>query len=136
MRVDHIGIAVGSAEESLQKYLMLFGNPGYEVELSADGTMKIVHIQFDNVAVELLEALDENCAVGKFLKTKGEGIHHIAFQVDDIQESISLAEREGMKILGDPRPGSNNMLITFIHPRDMNGVLTEFCKPMTGGEKS
>lgn len=132
MKVDHLGIAVRKIEGTLEKYLHLFGNPEYEMEFSADGTMKIAHIKLENINIELLEPLDENCAIGKFLAGKGEGIHHIALEVDNIEESLALAKDQGIKVLGEPRPGSNNMLISFLHPKDMNGVLTEFCQPAKG----
>ena len=128
MKVDHIGIAVRNLGKAIEKYRNLFDDPEIEMEISADQSMKIAHIKFDNMNIELLEAQNDESVIAGYIKKKGEGIHHIAFKVEDIQKSIRKAEEKGLKVLGPPRIGSHNNFITFLHPKDMNGVLTELCQ--------
>ena len=128
MKINHLGIAVKNLDEAVKKYTDLFGNLDIKIEVSEDKTMRIAHLHFENLNIELLESLKEGSVIGSFLEKKGEGIHHIAYLSENLEKTLEKAKEMGIQVLGSPRKGSNNMMISFLHPRDLNGVLTEFCE--------
>ncbi|MEM6320936.1 MAG: methylmalonyl-CoA epimerase [Bacteroidota bacterium] len=129
MKLEHIGIAVKDLEKSNGLFKSLFGKAHYKVEEVASEHVKTSFFQTGESKIELLEASDPNSAIAKFIDKKGEGIHHIAFEVADIRAEMKRLESEGFKILNkEPKRGADNKLVCFIHPKTANGVLVELCQ--------
>jgi methylmalonyl-CoA/ethylmalonyl-CoA epimerase len=128
MRVDHIAIAVNNADHALQNYKRILNIDKIEVEEVPNEMVKVVMLNLKDTRIELLEPIDDNSPISKFLKERGEGIHHIAITADDIEKDVQRAMDNGMKFLGGLRTGSYGRKITFIHPKSLNGVLVEFCQ--------
>jgi methylmalonyl-CoA/ethylmalonyl-CoA epimerase len=128
MRVDHIAIAVNNADHALQNYKRILNIDKIEVEEVPNEMVKVVMLNLKDTRIELLEPIDDNSPISKFLKERGEGIHHIAITADDIERDVQRAMENGMKFLGGLRTGSYGRKITFIHPKSLNGVLVEFCQ--------
>ncbi len=128
-KIEHIGIAVKSLEESNVLFAKLFGNPPYkEEEVESEGVKTSFFMNGPN-KIELLEATNANSPIAKFLEKKGEGIHHIAFDVEDIESEVERLKGEGFVILNDkPKKGADNKLVVFLHPKSTNGVLIELCQ--------
>ncbi|NER17372.1 methylmalonyl-CoA epimerase [Spongiivirga citrea] len=128
-KIEHIGIAVKSIEKSNTLFAKLFGEPHYKIE---DVLSEGVNTSFFMVGpnkIELLEATKEDSPIAKFIEKKGEGIHHIAFAVDDIEAEISRLKGEGFTVLNEtPKKGADNKLVAFLHPKTTNGVLVELCQ--------
>jgi methylmalonyl-CoA/ethylmalonyl-CoA epimerase len=128
MRVDHIAIAVNNADHALENYKRILNIDKIEVEEVPSEMVKVVMLNLKDTRIELLEPIDDNSPISKFLKERGEGIHHIAITADDIEKDVQRAMDNGMKFLGGLRTGSYGRKITFIHPKSLNGVLVEFCQ--------
>lgn len=128
MRVDHIAIAVNSAETALENYKKILNIDKIEIENVPTEKVKVVMLNLQDTRIELLEPMDDNSPISKFLREKGEGIHHIAITADEIENDVKRAKDVGMRFLGDIREGSYGRKITFIHPKSLNGVLIEFCQ--------
>jgi methylmalonyl-CoA/ethylmalonyl-CoA epimerase len=128
MRVDHIAIAVNSAENALENYKKLLNVDKIEIEEVPNEMVKVVMINLQDTRIELLEPTNENSPISKFLKDRGEGIHHIAITADEIETDVNHAIDKGIKFLGGLRTGSYGRKITFIHPKSLNGVLVELCQ--------
>lgn len=128
-KIEHIGIAVKSLKESNLLFEKLFGYPPYkEEEVVSEGVKTSFFINGPN-KIELLEATNPESPIAKFLEKKGEGIHHIAFDVEDIIEDISRLKKEGFVVLNEvPKKGADNKLVVFLHPKGTNGVLVELCQ--------
>lgn len=128
-KIEHIGIAVKSLKESNLVFEKLFGQPAYkEEEVESEGVKTSFFMNGPN-KIELLEATKEDSPIAKFIDKKGEGIHHIAFDVDDIESEISRLEVEGFIVLNEkPKKGADNKLVAFLHPKSTNGVLIELCQ--------
>ena len=128
-KIEHIGIAVANLEESSMIYEKLFGAPAYkEEEVASEGVKTAFFISGPN-KIELLEATNPESPIAKFIAKKGEGIHHIAFDVDDIIAEIDRLEKEGFIVLNEtPKKGADNKLVAFLHPKSTNGVLIELCQ--------
>ncbi len=128
-KIEHIGIAVKSLKESNLVFEKLFGQPAYkEEEVESEGVKTSFFMNGPN-KIELLEATKEDSPIAKFIGKKGEGIHHIAFDVDDIESEISRLEAEGFIVLNEkPKKGADNKLVAFLHPKSTNGVLIELCQ--------
>ena len=126
-KLDHIGIAVKSIEEALKLYSGLLGyQPKGEELLEARG-IKVCFIDVNGTKIELLQPIREDSEISKYLEKKGEGLHHLAYSVDNVQEMIDKAKAMEFTLLSDtPKPGAHNTLIVFMHPKSANGVLTEF----------
>ena len=128
-KIEHLGIAVKNLEESNALFKKLFGKDLYKVETVESEKVATSFFSLGESKIELLEAQDENSAIAKFLVKKGEGIHHMAFEVDDIYAEISRLKGEGFEILNpEPKKGADNKLICFLHPKSTNGVLIELCQ--------
>lgn len=128
-KIEHIGIAVNSLEVSNVLFEKLFGEPAYKQEEAINQGVKTSFFMNGFNKIELLEPINQESSVAKFLKKRGEGIHHIAFDVEDIYSEIERLEREGFQVLGDsPTKGTDNKLVIFLHPKDTNGVLIELCQ--------
>lgn len=124
-KIDHIGIAVNSIEEKIKIYRDFLGFKEIEIELLSDRGLKVAMIQVGESKIELLESIDENSTIKKYLDKKGEGIHHIAFEVDNFKEVDSLASNENLKLLGKPSKGAGGTEVVFLHPKTTGGVLME-----------
>jgi methylmalonyl-CoA/ethylmalonyl-CoA epimerase len=132
MRVDHIAIAVKNVEEALKNYQNILNIDKIEIEEVPSEKVRVVMLNLEDTRIELLEPTAENSPISKFLNEKGEGIHHIAITADNIEEDVARGQKKGMRFLGEIRTGSYGRKITFIHPKSLNGVLTEFCQSSPG----
>lgn len=127
--VEHIGIAVKSITESDQLYHRLLGVPSYKHEEVPTQMVITSFFSAGPVKIELLQATHSESPVSKFIDRKGEGIHHIAFEVDDIRSEMRRLKKEGFELLQDePTIGADNKWVCFIHPRSAHGVLVELCQ--------
>ncbi|WP_445718386.1 methylmalonyl-CoA epimerase [Flavobacterium sp.] len=128
-KIEHIGIAVKNIEESNMVFEKLFGQPPYKhEEVKSEGVKTSFFMNGPN-KIELLEATSPDSPIAKFLEKKGEGIHHIAFDVEDICAEISRLKDEGFVVLNEtPKKGADNKLVAFLHPKGTNGVLVELCQ--------
>ncbi len=128
-KIEHIGIAVKSLKESNILFEKLFGLPAYkEEEVISEGVKTSFFMNGPN-KIELLEATNSESPIAKFLEKKGEGIHHIAFAVENIVEEIARLKSEGFMILNEiPKKGADNKLVAFLHPKSTNSVLIELCQ--------
>ena len=128
-KIEHIGIAVKSLEVSNLVFEKLFGAPSYKQEEVVSEGVKTSFFMNGPNKIELLEATSENSTIAKFIEKKGEGIHHIAFDVEDIVSEIERLKKEGFVILNEsPKKGADNKLVAFLHPKSTNGVLIELCQ--------
>ncbi|MEI7660662.1 MAG: methylmalonyl-CoA epimerase [Bacteroidota bacterium] len=126
--IEHLGIAVKSLEESIPYYENLLGTKCYNVEEVRDQRVKTAFFLVGQTKIELLESTDPEGPIGKFLEKKGEGIHHIAFAVDDASAALAEAETNGLTLIDKvSRKGAEGMNIGFLHPKSTHGVLIEFC---------
>lgn len=128
MRMDHIAIAVNDANIALENYKKILKIDKIVVEEVPNEKVKVVMLNLEDTRLELIEPLDDSSPISKFLKERGEGIHHIAITADEIESDVNHAKENGMKFLGELRTGSYGRKITFIHPKSLNGVLVEFCQ--------
>jgi len=128
-KIEHIGIAVKSLETSNLLFEKLFGNPPYKQEEVISEGVKTSFFMNGPNKIELLEATNEDSPIAKFLEKKGEGIHHIAFDVEDLLSEIARLQKEGFVVLNEtPKKGADNKLVAFLHPKGTNGVLIELCQ--------
>lgn len=128
-KIEHIGIAVKDLETSNKLFASLFGKQHYKTETVAEEGVKTSFFKTGINKIELLEATNPNSPIAKFIDKKGEGIHHIAFAVDDIKSEIERLKNEGFTVLNEtPKKGADNKLVAFLHPKTTNGVLIELCQ--------
>jgi len=128
-KIEHIGIAVKSLSQSIAIYQKLLNTDCYKTELVASEYVHTAFLKIGENKVELLEATAQDSAIAKFIERKGEGIHHIAFAVDDILEEMERLRNEGFTLLSDsPKKGADNKMVCFVHPKETNGVLIELCQ--------
>ena len=137
MRVDHIAIAVKNVEEALKNYQKILNVDHLEIEEVPTEKVKVAMLMLQDTRIELMEPTSPDSQISKFLEERGEGIHHIAITADDIEKDVARASANGMRMLGGLRSGSYGRRITFIHPKSLHGVLTEFCEapPENGKEE-
>lgn len=128
-KIEHIGIAVKNIESSNTLFSKLFGTPHYKMETVETEGVKTSFFKVGTNKIELLEAIHPDSPIAKFIEKKGEGIHHIAFDVDDIESEVKRLKSEGFTILNEtPKKGADNKLVVFLHPKTTNGVLIELCQ--------
>jgi methylmalonyl-CoA/ethylmalonyl-CoA epimerase len=128
-KIEHIGIAVNNIEAAIETYTQLLGSPCYKTEAVESEGVKTAFFQVGESKIELLEASNENSPIAKFIAKKGEGIHHIAFDVTDITASMKDLSEKGFQLLNEvPKNGADNKLVAFLHPKSSNGVLVELCQ--------
>lgn len=128
-KIEHVGIAVNSLSKSVPLYEILLNTSCYKTEIVASESVNTAFFKTGENKVELLEATDENSAIARFLEKKGEGIHHIAFAVDNILEEMERLKTNGFELLNDvPKKGADNKMVCFVHPKNTNGVLIELCQ--------
>ena len=128
MRIDHVAIAVNNLDQAIKNYQKIFDTNNIEVEVVGNEKVRVAMINLEDTRIELMEPTEESSTIAKYLEKNGEGIHHIAITADNIEQDISRASVNGMKILGQLRTGSYGRKITFIHPKSLNGVLLELCE--------
>lgn len=128
-KIEHIGIAVKNLDASNKLYEKLLGKPHYKIEEVLSEGVKTSFFEVGPNKIELLEATKADSPIAKFLEKKGEGIHHIAFAVDDIEKEMARLEKEGFVLLSKiPKQGADNKLVAFVHPKTAGGVLVELCQ--------
>lgn len=128
-KIEHIGIAVKDLEVSNILFAKLFGKPHYKTETVESEGVKTSFFDVGPNKIELLEAMHYDSPIAKFIEKRGEGVHHIAFAVDDIVSEIKRLKSEGFTVLNEvPKKGADNKLVAFLHPKSTNGVLIELCQ--------
>jgi methylmalonyl-CoA/ethylmalonyl-CoA epimerase len=128
-KIEHIGIAVKDLEAANALYEKLLGSPAYKTETVASEGVRTAFFGAGPNKVELLEAMDDGSPIAKFLEKRGEGVHHIAFLVDDIVAELARLKKEGFVLLNEsPKKGADNKWVAFVHPKSANGVLVELCQ--------
>ena len=128
-KIEHIGIAVNDLDSAILVYEKLFGAPSYKQEEVTSEGVKTAFFKNGPNKIELLEATNLESPIAKFIAKKGEGIHHIAFDVDDIVAEITRLKSEGFIVLNEvPKKGADNKLVAFLHPKSTRGVLIELCQ--------
>lgn len=128
-KIEHIGIAVKSLKESNALFEKLFGKSHYKIEEVKSEGVNTSFFKIGENKIELLEATKPDSPIAKFIEKKGEGIHHIAFDVNDIEAEIKRLKKEGFEVLNDiPKRGADNKLVAFLHPKSTNSVLIELCQ--------
>lgn len=129
LKIDHIGIAVRDMANSNELFRKLLGATHYKIETVETEKVATSFFQIGESKIELLEATDPDSPIAKFIEKRGEGIHHIAFEVADIRAEIERLEQEGFVPLNrEPKRGADNKLVAFLHPKSSNGVLVELCQ--------
>ncbi len=127
--IEHIGIAVRSLDEAIPYYESVLGLKCYAIEEVKEQKVRTAFFKVGQTKIELLEPTDPDSPVGKFIEKKGEGMHHIAFAVNDIEGHLRDAEEKGVRLIDSiPRKGAEGLDIAFLHPKSTFGVLTEFCQ--------
>ncbi|KAF2341215.1 methylmalonyl-CoA epimerase [Flavobacterium tistrianum] len=128
-KIEHIGIAVKNMDEANVLFEKMLGVPSYKMEAVESEGVLTSFFQTGNNKIELLVATNPESPIAKFLEKKGEGIHHIAFDVDDIEAEIARLKNEGFVLINEvPKKGADNKLVVFLHPKNTNGVLVELCQ--------
>lgn len=131
-KIEHIGIAVKNLEKANAIYAALLGEKHYKKETVESEGVTTSFFKVGDSKIELLEASNPESPIAKFIEKRGEGIHHIAFYVDDIVEEIKRLKKEGFVVLNEtPKMGADNKLVCFLHPKSSNGVLVELCQEYT-----
>jgi methylmalonyl-CoA/ethylmalonyl-CoA epimerase len=129
LKVEHIGIAVRTLADSVPLFEKLLNSQCYKTEMVDSEKVNTAFFKKGETKIELLESVDENGVVSKFIERKGEGLHHIAFEVADIGSEMERLKNEGFILLNDkPKPGADNKLVCFLHPKSTSGVLVELCQ--------
>jgi methylmalonyl-CoA/ethylmalonyl-CoA epimerase len=128
LRVDHVAIAVNSVTEALKNYEKILKIDKIDIEDVPTERVKVAILRLEDTRIELMEPTADDSPIKKFLMDRGEGIHHIAITADDIENDVERAIASGTRMIGNIRTGSYGRKITFIHPKSMHGVLTEFCQ--------
>ncbi len=131
-KIEHIGIAVRDLERSTSLYETLLGTPCYKTETVASEKVDTAFFKTGESKVELLAATAPDSVIASYIEKRGEGIHHIAFEVDDIRAEMARLAGEGFRLLQDePKKGADNKLVAFVHPKNTNGVLVELCQSVS-----
>ena len=127
--IEHIGIAVRSLEEAIPFYEKMLGTKCYAIEEVKDQKVKTAFLKIGQTKIELLESTDPEGPIGKHIEKRGEGIHHIAYAVENIESHLKEAEESGIRLIDQKsRKGAEGLDIAFLHPKSTFGVLTEFCE--------
>jgi len=127
--IEHIGIVVKNLDDAIRLYEKLFGLECYKIEEVADQKVRTAFFLIGQTKIELLESTDPDGPIGKFIEKRGEGVHHIAFSVENIEEKLTEAEQAGITLIDkNPRKGADGLDIAFLHPKSTAGVLIEICE--------
>lgn len=127
-RIEHIGIAVKDLESAINFYQTLLGIECYSIEEVKDQKVKTAFLKVGETKIELLESTDPEGPISKFIEKKGEGFHHIAYEVDDLSTTLAQLPESIQRIDNTPRKGAEGLIIAFLHPKSTGGVLTELCE--------
>ena len=128
MKIEHLGIAVKDLGISNELFQKLLGKPAYKEETVVGEAVKTSFFEIGESKIELLQATSEDSAIAKYLEKNREGIHHIAFAVDDMETEIQRLKNEGFQFINEtPKAGADNKMVVFLHPKSTNGVLVELC---------
>ncbi|MFD1094554.1 methylmalonyl-CoA epimerase [Salegentibacter chungangensis] len=128
-KIEHIGIAVKNLEEANKTYKAVMGSEHYKTETVESEGVATSFFRIGESKIELLAATSEDSPIAKFIEKRGEGIHHMAFAVDNIEAEIKRLEAEGFRLINDkPKQGADNKLVAFMHPKGAHGVLVELCQ--------
>ncbi len=128
-KIEHLGIAVRDIDRANELYEKLLGVPPYKQEVVESESVTTSFFAVRESKIELLASTDEDGPIGKFISKKGEGIHHIAFDVDNIEVELERLEKEGFQLINKtPKKGADNKLVAFVHPKSTQGVLIELCQ--------
>ncbi len=131
-KIEHLGIAVADMDASIALFESLLGTPCYKIERVESEYVNTAFFQVGESKIELLQATDPESAIGKFLAKKGQGIHHIAFEVENIEHELERLQKEGFQLIhASPKDGADNKRIAFLHPKSTDGVLVELCQEKT-----
>lgn len=126
--IEHIGIAVKDLDQAVKLYEKLLGTPSYAIEEVADQKVRTAFFKVGQTKIELLESTAPDGPIGKFIEKRGEGVHHIAFTVENLPAALHELESEGIQLIDkEPRRGAEGLSIAFLHPKSTTGVLTELC---------
>lgn len=129
LKIEHIGVAVKNLEQSNKLFALLLGSAHYKTEVVESEKVSTSFFKTGESKIELLEASDPLSPIAKFIEKRGEGIHHIAFEVADIRQSMKELKESGFILLNEePKKGADNKLVCFLHPKSTNGVLVELCQ--------
>jgi len=136
LKIEHIGIAVASLADAVPLYEKLLNSPCYKTEIVESEQVATAFFRQGDTKVELLEATSPNSVIARFIEKKGAGMHHIAFEVSNIEEEMQRLAAEGFTLLQDkPKRGADNKLVCFLHPKDTSGVLVELCQEIIKNEE-
>jgi methylmalonyl-CoA/ethylmalonyl-CoA epimerase len=128
-KLEHIGIAVKNLEKANMLFSALLGRQHYKIEEVESEGVKTSFFEVSGVKIELLEATREDSPIAKFIEKRGEGIHHLAFEVENLENSIAAYQEKGFQLINPtPKKGADNKMICFLHPKSTQGVLVELCK--------
>lgn len=128
-KLEHIGIAVKNLDEANALFAKLLGKPHYKIEIVESEGVRTSFFDVGGVKIELLEATKPDSPIAKFIEKKGEGVHHLAFGVSNIEKEVQKAKENGFNPLNEvPKNGADNKVITFLHPKTTNQVLVELCQ--------
>ncbi len=128
-KIEHIGIAVKNLEESIKHYENIFGLKCYAIEEVKDQKVRTAFFMLGETKIELLESTDSDGPIARFIENKGEGIHHIAFAIDNLNDALKEAAEKKIQLVNkEPRLGAEGFNIAFLHPKSTNGVLIELCE--------
>jgi len=128
-KIEHLGIAVNSIEDSIKTFETLLGTACYKIEDVQSEGVKTAFLQVGESKIELLEATNPDSPIAKFIEKKGGGLHHIAFDVEDLESEIERLTNEGFELIHkSPKDGADNKLIAFLHPKSTASVLVELCQ--------
>lgn len=128
-KIEHIGIAVKDINASNELFKKLFGKEHYKIEAVESEGVSTSFFMLGETKIELLQATNQTSAIAKFIEKRGEGIHHIAYDVDNIEEEMMRLKNEGFEFINQvPKDGADNKRICFLHPKSTNGVLVELCE--------
>jgi methylmalonyl-CoA/ethylmalonyl-CoA epimerase len=129
LHIEHIGIAVSNLKEAIEYYENVLGLKCYKIEEVPDQKVRTAFLKIGQTKIELLESTDPEGPVGKYIANRGQGVHHIALAVENIEEHLKEAESKGVKLIDSvPRKGAEGLSIAFLHPKSTFGVLTELCE--------
>lgn len=126
-KIDHIGIAVKNIEEQLSWYRDVLGFELLGIENVESQKVRVAFFAIGGVHLELLEPTSPESPIAKFLEKRGTGVHHISYEVDDVQKAIDYLQKNSVQMIDIPRAGANNLTVAFVHPKASQGILTELC---------
>jgi methylmalonyl-CoA/ethylmalonyl-CoA epimerase len=136
-KLEHIGIAVKNMDQAAKLFSELLGKNHYKVEDVTSEGVRTLFFDISGIKIELLQATSEDSPIAKFIEKRGEGIHHLAFEVSDLKKSMADYEQKGFEpINNEPKKGADNKMICFLHPKSTGGVLVELCEEIKSSTQS